>query len=155
MNRLIVIKKGLSHDARFNLQDGAGSDAVHTTPVYAYAVCRLHTDSEYEGVGLAFTLGTGNSLVCQAIDYLVRHIEGKEVNDLMSDFGQTYKAMADDPNFRWLGPHKGVAHLALASVVNACYDLWAKSKGVPLWKLLNNLSPEAFLNPMFSTLSIV
>ena len=148
MDRSIVIKKGFSHDARFDLKDGAGSDAVHTTPIYAYAVCRLHTDSGLEGTGLAFTLGTGNSLVCQAIDYLVKHIEGREINDLMYDFGRTYRAMADDPNFRWLGPHKGVAHLALASVVNACYDLWAKSKGLPLWKLLIDLSPETLLNTL-------
>ncbi|HUH47008.1 MAG TPA: enolase C-terminal domain-like protein [Arenibacter sp.] len=148
MNNTIVIKKGYSSDSRFELQNGAGSDAVHTTPVYAYAVCRLNTDTPLEGIGLAFTLGTGNKLVCDAIDYLVKHIEGKEINTLMADFGTTYKMMADDPNFRWLGPHKGVVHLALAAVVNACFDLWAKSKGLPLWKLLIDLSPEALANTL-------
>jgi L-fuconate dehydratase len=148
MNKTIVIRKATSTDTRFELQNGAGSDAVHTTPVYAYAVCKLHTDSSLEGIGLAFTLGTGNKLVCDAIDYLVKHIEGKEINTLMADFGTTYKMMADDPNFRWLGPHKGVVHLALAAVVNACFDLWAKSKGVPLWKLLIDLSPEDLANTL-------
>ncbi len=148
MNESILIKKGNAVDARFDLDNGAGSDAVHTTPVYAYAVCKLQTDTVLEGVGLAFTLGTGNKLVCDSIDYLVRHVEGREINELMTDFGKTYKMMADDPNFRWLGPHKGVAHLALAAVVNACFDLWAKSKGVPLWQLLINLSPEELVNTL-------
>lgn len=138
----IQIKKGRVADAQFPLGKGAGSDAVHTTPIYAYAVCKLETDSDIEGVGLAFTLGTGNGLVCQAIEYLVKHVEGREINELMSDFGTVYKAMADDPNFRWLGPHKGIVHLALASVVNACFDLWAKAHQVPLWKLLIDLTPE-------------
>jgi len=148
MIKTIVIKKGYSSDIQYHLKNGAGSDAIHTTPIYAYAVCKLQTDYELEGVGLAFTLGTGNKLVCDAISYLVKHIEGKEINELMANFGATYKAMADDPNFRWLGPHKGVVHLALASVVNACYDLWAKSKGVPLWKLLIDLSHEELVNTL-------
>lgn len=148
MNQTITITKAYSSDTQFKLKDGAGSDAVHTTPIYAYAVCKLKTDSKLEGIGLAFTLGIGNNLVCQAIDYLVKHVEGKEVNELMSNFGATYKAMSDDPNFRWLGPHKGVVHLALSSVVNACFDLWAKSKGVPLWKLLIDLPAEAIVNTL-------
>jgi len=56
--------------------------------------------------------------------------------------------MADDPNLRWLGPHKGVVHLALAAVTNACYDLWAKAKGAPLWKLLIELSPESLVDTL-------
>lgn len=148
MNRTIVIKKASSADAQFKLSDGAGSDAIHNIPIYAYAVCRLQTDQNIEGIGLAFTLGMGNNLVCQAIDYLVKHVEGKEINELMSNFGETYKAMAEDPNFRWLGPHKGVVHLALASVVNACFDLWAKSRNIPLWKLLLELSPTEIVNTL-------
>ncbi len=148
MSRSIVIKKATSSDVCFKLQDGAGSDAVHTSPTYAYAVCKLQTGQKIEGIGLAFTLGKGNNLVCQAIDYLVKHIEGQEINELMNNFGQTSKAMADDPNFRWLGPHKGVVHLALASVTNACFDLWAKAKDVPLWKLLIDLPAESITNTL-------
>lgn len=133
---------------RFDLKDGAGSDAVHVNPSYAYAVCTLQTDFHHQGVGLAFTLGAGNKIVCDAIDYLVKYVEGKEILELMSDFGTVYKQMADDPNFRWLGPHKGVVQLALAAIVNACYDLWAKAMGVPLWKLLIDLSPEALVNTL-------
>jgi L-fuconate dehydratase len=133
---------------RFDLKNGAGSDAVHVNPVYAYAVCKLQTNSTLEGIGLAFTLGAGNRIVCDAIDYLVKHIEGREIHELMADFGSVYKKMADDPNFRWLGPHKGVVQLALAAVVNACYDLWAKVEEMPLWKLLTDLSPEALVNTL-------
>ncbi|GLR16515.1 enolase C-terminal domain-like protein [Portibacter lacus] len=147
-NKSIVIKKAWAKDRRFELKDGAGSDAVHTTPIYAYAVCILETDSALEGSGLAFTLGQGNEIVCSAINHLVKHIEGKEINELMSDFGTVYKEMADDPNFRWLGPHKGIVQLALAAIVNACYDLWAKSTRLPLWKLLIDLSPEALVNTL-------
>jgi L-fuconate dehydratase len=135
-------------DVRFPLKDGAGSDAVHTTPVYAYAVCRLQTDRKLEGIGLAFTLGAGNELVCRAIEYLLKYVEGREINELMADFGKVAKNMTDDPNLRWLGPHKGVVHLALASVTNACFDLWAKAQDVPLWKLLLGLSPDALVNTL-------
>ncbi len=148
MNRTVTITSAYSDDTRFNLKDGVGSDAVHTSPIYAYAVCRLKTDSPLEGIGLAFTLGAGNNLVCEAIDYLVKHIVGKEINELMSNFGETYKMMVDDPNFRWLGPHKGVTHLAVAAVVNACFDLWAKTHDVPLWKLLIELTPEELTNTL-------
>lgn len=148
MKKTATIRSGRSHDLRFNLKGKAGTDAIHSKPVYSYAVCRLQTEYSLEGIGLAFTLGTGNQLVCEAIDYLVNYVRGKEINELMARFGFVYRQMADDPNLRWLGPHKGVVHLALAAVVNACFDLWAKSKGVPLWKLLTELSPEALISTL-------
>ena len=148
MNKTIIIKKASSSDVRFKLKEGAGTDAVHTTPVYSYAVCRLETDQKMEGIGLAFTLGAGNDLVCQAIDYLAKYIEGQEIEHLMVRFGEVAKEMADDPNFRWLGPHKGVVHLALASITNACFDLWGKAREIPLWKLLIDLRPEAIINTL-------
>ncbi|WP_417444557.1 enolase C-terminal domain-like protein [Joostella sp.] len=146
MKKVVLIKKGEAHDKRYALKKGAGSDAVHTVPSYAYAVCVLKTDTNDEGVGLAFTLGHGNNLVCKAIDYLVPYIEGKEINELMKNFGEVYKKMVDDPNLRWLGPHKGVTHLALAAVVNACFDLWAKSQDVPLWKLLIDMDSKEIVD---------
>lgn len=135
-------------DKRFDLPDGAGSDATHTTPQYAYAVCRLKTDTSVTGVGLAFTLGVGTDLVCKAIEYLSVSLIGCEIEELMSDFGKVYRKMVDSPSFRWLGPHKGVVHLALAAVVNACYDLWAKSRHLPLWKLLLDLTPQQLVNTL-------
>ena len=113
-----------------------------------FAVCVLKTNTTTEGIGLAFTLGAGNDLVCKAIQYLSHKLVGQEIETLMADFGTTYRKMADEPSLRWLGPHKGVVHLALAAIVNACYDLWAKSKQVPLWKLLLDLSPEALVNTL-------
>ena len=148
MNHSFIIKLGFSHDVRFPLEEGAGTDAVHKTPIYSYAVCRLVTDQKYQGIGLAFTLGAGNNLVCKAINYLLKYIIGKEINELMAHFGQTSKAMADDPNLRWLGPHKGVVHLALASITNACFDLWAKVRGLPLWKLLLELTPGEIVDTL-------
>jgi len=129
-------------DARFSLPPGAGTDAVHTNPQYCYAVTHLQSESGICGTGIALTLGDGNRLVCDAIDLIARPLRGLPIEDLMADFGKTSRKLADDPSLRWLGPHKGVVHLALASITNACFDLWAKSRGVPLWRLLLDLDPE-------------
>jgi L-fuconate dehydratase len=129
-------------DARFALPPGAGTDSVHTNSQYCMAVTRLTTDKQISGSGIALTLGDGNRLVCDAIDLLARPLAGMEINELMSSFGGFSRRLADDPSLRWLGPHKGAVHLALASLTNACFDLWAKSRGVPLWKLLLDLTPE-------------
>lgn len=135
-------------DRRFILPDGAGSDSVNTNPQYAYAVCILQTDTTTEGTGLAFTLGAGNDLVCRAIEYLAEGLVGQEIEALMADFGTAYRRLIDSPMYRWLGPHKGVTHLAVAAITNACYDLWAKSRQVPLWQLLLDLTPEQIVNTL-------
>lgn len=135
-----------TRDRRFDLKEGAGGDAVHTKPQYAYAVCRLKTDQEQTGSGLAFTLGNGNDLVCTAIEYLAAPLKGKQIEQVMGQFGQLFRQMSDAPGYRWLGPHKGVIHLALAAITNACFDLWAKHRRQPLWKLLLDLSSEQTLN---------
>lgn len=132
-------------DRRFALPAGDGSDSVHTNPTYSYAVTELRTDAGMTGTGLAFTLGGGNDLVTQAIALLSAPLVGREIEALMADFGETLNALANHPQLRWLGPHKGVIHLALSSIVNACWDLWAKARGVPLWQLILDLSPEALV----------
>ncbi|HTR65838.1 MAG TPA: enolase C-terminal domain-like protein [Terriglobales bacterium] len=132
-----------TYDARFTLPPGAGTDSVHTNSEYCLAVTLLNTDCRIRGSGFALTLGEGNRLVCEAIELLARPLAGMAIEELMADFGKMSRRLADDPSLRWLGPHKGVVHLALASITNACFDLWAKSRGVPLWKLLLDLSPEA------------
>ena len=129
-------------DARFPLPAGAGTDSVHTNSEYCMAVTRLFTDKQISGTGIALTLGDGNRLVCDAIQMLAKPLVGREINEVMSNFGKLSRELADDPSLRWLGPHKGVVHLALASLTNACFDLWAKSRQVPLWKLLLDLTPE-------------
>ena len=120
---------------------GAGSDAIHTNGEYAFAVTQLHTDCGLTGCGITLTMGKGNRVVCDLIDKLTPSLVGREIEELMAEFGAVSQRLADDPALRWLGPHKGAVHLALASVVNACFDLWAKSRGVPLWRLLLDLTP--------------
>jgi L-fuconate dehydratase len=137
-----VVDRIAAFDMRYPLTEGAGSDAVHTDPEYSLAVTHLHTCIGQSSTGITLTLGEGNRLVCDAIEVLARPLVGLEIEELMANFGTFSKRLADDPAMRWLGPHKGVVHLALASVTNACFDLWAKSRGVPFWKLLLDLSPE-------------
>lgn len=143
-----MIRKIVVKDARFPLTNGAGSDAVHQQPIYSYTVACIYDDKGNCGTGLAFTLGAGNELVCAAARFYGDQLIGKELNEVMATFGNWFKQQADEQQFRWLGPHKGVVHLALAAVTNACYDLWAKQQQVPLWKLLLDLSPEQVVNTL-------
>jgi L-fuconate dehydratase len=143
-----MISKIIIHDRRFKLDGGAGSDAIHRDPVYSYAVTELVDDSGLAGCGFAFTLGQGNDLVCKAAAFYAEHLKGKDIEDLMAGFGNVFNQLSNEQQFRWLGPHKGVVHLALASVTNACFDLWAKKRGVPLWKLLIDLTPEQIVNTL-------
>jgi len=135
-------------DRRFKLDAGAGSDAIHRDPVYSYAVTELIDDSGITGTGFAFTLGEGNDLVCKAAAFYAAQLKGNDIEELMQSFGMLFNHLSNEQQFRWLGPHKGVVHLALASVTNACYDLWAKKRGVPLWKLLIDLSPEQIVQTL-------
>jgi L-fuconate dehydratase len=112
------------------------------------AITRLGSEKGVTGSGIALTLGDGNQLVCEAIEMLAKPLLGRSIEDLMSDFGNISCRLADDPSLRWLGPHKGVVHLALASITNACFDLWAKSREVPLWKLLLDLTPEELVQTL-------
>ncbi|OJZ11323.1 MULTISPECIES: enolase C-terminal domain-like protein [Sphingobacterium] len=143
-----MIKTFDIQDRRFPLATGAGSDAIHKDPIYSYAVTRLADDKGRVGTGLAFTLGAGNELVCRAAAFYAERLKGIPIEDLMADFGQLFNRLSNEQQYRWLGPHKGVVHLALASVTNACFDLWAKTRGVPLWKLLTDLSAEEIVNTL-------
>jgi L-fuconate dehydratase len=137
-----MIKAASTRDVRYAIGSGHGSDAIHRDPVYSYAVTLLEDDEGIAGSGLAFTLGEGTQMVCQAAQFYASHLVGQNIEELMSRFGSWQKHMADEQQLRWLGPHKGVVQLALASVTNACWDLWAKSRGLPLWKLLLELTPQ-------------
>lgn len=135
-------------DKRFPLNTGAGSDAIHKDPIYSYAVTRLIDSNGRVGTGLAFTIGEGNDLVCKAAAFYADKLKGRDIEELMANFGAVFNELSNEQQFRWLGPHKGIVHLALASVTNACYDLWAKNRGVPLWKLLTDLSAEELVNTL-------
>lgn len=140
-----MIQSIRTRDARYDIGTQAGSDAIHKNPKYSYAVTLLEDDKGHVGNGLAFTLGAGNNLVCAGAEFLAEGLAGQDIEAIMADFGAIQRNMANEQQFRWLGPHKGLAHLALASVTNACWDLWAKSRGLPLWRLLLDLSPEALV----------
>lgn len=146
MNRPVRIKRVDACDLRFPLEKGSGTDAVHAVHEYAFAATRIGTDAQVEGSGFALTLGRGNEVVCQIISWFGEALAGREIEELMASFGQVSRSLADDPELRWLGPHKGAVHLALASLTNACFDLWAKARGVPLWRLLLDLSPDELIN---------
>lgn len=139
--KAVTIKRADAQDRRFPLHRGAGSDAIHTNGEYAFAVTQLHSDCGLTGCGITLTMGKGNRVVCDLIEKLTASLIGCEIEELMAEFGAVSKRLADDPALRWLGPHKGAVHLALSSVVNACFDLWAKARGVPLWRLLLDLTP--------------
>jgi L-fuconate dehydratase len=135
-----------TRDLHFALSHGAGSDAVHSGAEYSFATTLLSTDSKSYGTGIVLTLGQGNQLVCETIELLGKTLVGQEIEELMADFGVTSRRLAEHPQLRWLGPHKGIVHLALASLTNACFDLWAKVRGVPLWRLLLDLDPRQLVH---------
>jgi L-fuconate dehydratase len=136
----------LACDLHFPLAHGDGTDALHSGAEYAFATTRLRSDHGLEATGIVLTLGAGNKLVCEAIELLGEALAGREIEELMSEFGVVSEQLAQHPQLRWLGPHKGVVHLALASITNACFDLWAKARGIPLWRLLLDLTPKQLRN---------
>ena len=119
-----------------------GSDAVNTDPDYSAAYCILETDAGIEGHGLAFTLGHGTELCVLALEYLARFLRGRNLSSVTDDSVAFSRQLTEDSQFRWLGPEKGVIHLAAAALINAVWDLYARKEGKPLWKLLADFEPE-------------
>lgn len=130
-------------DLRFpTSREDIGSDAVNRDPDYSAAYCILETDTGLEGHGLTFTLGRGTELCVSALQYLAKHIRGRSLHDLTSNLNAFYLEIVGDSQFRWLGPEKGVIHLACGALINAVWDLYAKSEGKPVWRLLAEMTPE-------------
>jgi L-fuconate dehydratase len=130
-------------DLRFpTSREQIGSDAVNKDPDYSAAYCILETDSALEGHGLTFTLGRGTDLVVTALKYLSANLIGRSLDSITSDLNAFYLQVTGDTQFRWLGPEKGVIHLASAALINAIWDLYAKSESKPLWQLLADMTPE-------------
>lgn len=119
-----------------------GSDAMNPDPDYSAAYVILETDARNEGHGLTFTIGRGNEIVCLAVKALEPLLVGRELSELTADMGAFYRLLTGDSQLRWIGPEKGVMHLATAAVINAVWDLWAKLEQKPVWKLLADMSPE-------------
>ena len=132
-------------DVRFpTSRDLDGSDAMNPDPDYSAAYVVLHTDADdgLEGHGFTFTIGRGNEVVCAAVEALRPLVVGCSVEDACADMGAFWRTVTGDSQLRWIGPEKGVIHLATAAVVNAMWDLFAKREGKPLWKLLVDMTPE-------------
>jgi L-fuconate dehydratase len=110
-----------------------GSDAVNKDPDYSAAYCILETDGDLRGHGLTFTLGRGTELCVMAIEYLSRFVVGRRLSEITENFAAFSRQLLEDSQFRWLGPEKGVIHLAAAALINAVWDLYAKVEGKPLW----------------------
>lgn len=141
------ITKLHAHDVRFPTSDGLhGSDAMNPDPDYSAAVAILETDDPtLSGHGLTFTIGRGNEICVAAIRAFERHVSGRDLDDIEQDMGAFWRSLAGDSQLRWLGPEKGVIHLAMAAVVNATWDLLARRAGKPLWKYLADLEPDAIV----------
>jgi L-fuconate dehydratase len=112
----------------------------------AYVVVRTDDPDGLEGHGFAFTIGRGNDVQVAAIRSLAPFLVGLPLADTLADMGGTWRLLVHDPQLRWLGPEKGVLHMAIAAVVNALWDLKAKRAGIPLWRLLADLSPEELVD---------
>lgn len=134
-------------DLRFpTSRDHIGSDAVNKDPDYSAAYCILETNSALEGHGLTFTLGRGTDLVVQALEYLTRYVVNRTLSSITSDLRAFARQLTDDTQFRWLGPEKGVIHLATAALINAVWDLYAKAENKPVWQLLSDMEPQQILD---------
>lgn len=133
-----------TRDLRFPTSDEHdGSDAMHVDPDYSAAYVVLETDADgLEGHGLTFTLGRGNELCVAACRALEPHVVGRSLESITRDFAGFWRALTSDSQLRWVGPEKGVLHLATAAIVNAVWDLYAKQQRKPLWKLVVDMSPE-------------
>jgi L-fuconate dehydratase len=120
-----------------------GSDAMHPDPDYSAAYVVLRTDHEgLEGHGLTFTIGRGTEICVVAARAFEPFVVGRTLEGIQADMRAFWRSLVADRRLRWLGPEKGVVHLAAAAVVNAVWDLWAKQAGKPLWKLLSDMSAE-------------
>ena len=130
-----------THDIRFPTSDGRhGSDAMNTDPDYSAAYVVLKTDRPgLEGHGLTFTIGRGNELCVAAIELLAARLVGMSLRDIVADMAAFWRFITGDSQLRWLGPDKGVMHLATGAMVNAVWDLWARAERKPVWALVADM----------------
>jgi L-fuconate dehydratase len=132
------------HDIRFPTSKQLdGSDAMNPDPDYSAAYCVLKTDAgTHEGHGFTFTIGRGNKLCCSAIECLRPLVIGQTLQEIESNLGGFWRRITGDSQLRWVGPEKGVIHMATGAVVNAVWDLLSKVAGKPLWRYLSDMTPQ-------------
>jgi len=142
------IVKLTTYDLRFPTSDNLdGSDAMNPDPDYSAAYVILETDdSSLTGHSFAFTLGRGNDLCCEAIKALQHLVIGLDLNWIEENQSVFSRRMTSDSQLRWVGPEKGIIHMASGAIINAVWDLLAKSKKKPLWKLISDMSPKQISN---------
>jgi L-fuconate dehydratase len=141
----VTITAAEVHDVRFPTSLTLdGSDAMHPDPDYsaAYVVLRTDAPDGHEGHGFAFTIGRGNEVQTVAIGALTPMVVGRPLHETLADLGGLWRDLVHDSQLRWLGPEKGVIHMAVAAIVNALWDLKAKRAGQPLWQVLAEMTPE-------------
>ncbi len=137
-----TIREVSVRDVRFPMEFD-GSDAVHKDPDYSAAYVILSVEGVSErGYGHTFTLGRGTEVVVAAINSLKGLLVGQKLVDIFTDFGGFWHRLTNESQLRWIGPEKGVVHLATAAIINALWDLWGKLEGKPVWKLLCDMTPE-------------
>ena len=137
-----------THDIRFpTSRESIGSDATNKDPDYSAAYVILKTNREnLEGHGLTFTIGRGNELCVAAIQSLAYLLKGKSLDEITGDMAGFWRMITGDSQLRWLGPEKGIIHLATGALVNAVWDLYAKAEGKPLWKLIADMTSQQLIS---------
>jgi L-fuconate dehydratase len=123
-----------------------GSDAMNTDPEYSAAYVIVRSTDGAEGHGFVFTIGQGNDVVLSAIHALEPIVLGLDLDETFADMGGFYRRLVHDSHLRWLGPEKGIMHMAIGAIVNALWDVYAKREGKPLWKLLADMTPEQIVD---------
>ena len=139
------ISKISTYDLRFPTSATlSGSDAMNPDPDYSSAYLEVETDANdgYKGIGFVFTIGRGNDVVIKAIESLEQRFVGQTVEHLLDDMKMAWDMLVHDSQLRWLGPEKGVEHMAIGAMLSALWDLKAKRAGLPLWQLLAEMTPE-------------
>ena len=134
-------------DIRFpTTRDRDGSDSMNQGDYSATYVVLRTGQPGLEGHGLTFTNGRGNELCVAAVRALERHVIGRDLDDVIADMRAFFRSLTQDVQLRWLGPEKGILHMATGAVINAVWDLWAKREGKPLWKLVVDMPPEQLVS---------
>ena len=146
-----TITKVQTYDFRFpTSQTLSGSDAMNPDPDYSSAYVEVHTnkDDGIVGTGFVFTIGRGNDVVCRAIDSMSQVLLGRNVEDFLDNMRSAWDLLVGDSQLRWLGPEKGVEHMAIGAVLSALWDIKAKRAGKPLWRLLAEMEPEELVSTL-------
>lgn len=141
-----IVKLSVS-DVRFPTSDElVGSDATNKDPDYSATYVVIETDDGLAGYGLIFTIGRGNDICCHAVQAMSHLVIGRTLSEITTCMGDFYRSLQSDTQLRWLGPEKGVIHMAAGVILNAVWDLWARSVGKPVWRLVSDMTPAQLVD---------